>query len=377
MSQDDGILREPRSDAGAADMRARSFSSGRDGGDGQDGGGGRNGGDRGSGRGSGDGGDGSRERPVVPKAEFRSYYGRPVLKPPVWDWKIAGYLFTGGLSAGSALLAAGADLTGRPVLRRACRLGSSAGLLASMYLLIADLGRPARFHHMLRVAKPSSPMSVGTWILVAYGPGTMLAATAEVLPASVRDTLPGRLLRIAARPAGLSSAVIAPAVASYTAVLLSQTAVPAWHEAHRHLPCVFTGSAAASGGGLGMALAPVAEAGPARRLAAAGAAAELLASRLIDRRPGFVTRAYTTGRAHRLRKASEYLTLGGAAVAVTLARRSRTAAAAGGLALLAGSVLQRFGTFEAGLASAKDPAYVVVPQRERLREAAEAEGREV
>ncbi|GGX85501.1 polysulfide reductase [Streptomyces minutiscleroticus] len=342
MSQDDGTLREPRSDAGATDFTARVFASGR-------------GGD-----------DGGRERPVVPRAEFRSYYGRPVLKPPVWNWKIAAYLFTGGLSAGAALLAAGADLTGRPVLRRWSRTGSSAALMASMYLLVADLGRPERFHHMLRVAKPSSPMSVGTWILVAYGPGNVLAAAADVLPARVRATLPGRLLRLAARPAGLASAALAPAVASYTAVLLSQTAVPAWHDAHRHLPLLFTGSAAASGGGLGMLVAPVAEAAPARRLAAAGAAAEILTARAIDRRPTLEAGAYTTGRAHRLRRASEYLTLGGAVAAVTLARRSRPVAAAAGLALLAGSALQRFGVFEAGVASTRDPAYVVVPQRERL-----------
>jgi hypothetical protein len=325
-------------------------------------------------RAGGSGGDGSREQSVVPRAEFRSYYGRPVLKPPVWEWKVPAYFFTGGLSAGSALLAAGADLTGRPVLCRASRVSGFGALLASTYLLIADLGRPERFHHMLRVAKPTSPMSVGTWILVSFGPGSFLAATAELLPPALRGTVPGRLLRAAARPAGLSAAVFAPALASYTAVLLSQTAVPAWHEARRELPFVFTGSAAASGGGLGMLLAPVTEAGPARRLGAAGAVAEILASRLIERRPGLVPTAYTTGRAHRLRRASECLTLGGAVAALSVARRSRAAAAAAGLALLAGSVLQRFGTFEAGVASTKDPAYVVVPQRERLEAAAEGKG---
>ncbi|MEV6532302.1 MULTISPECIES: NrfD/PsrC family molybdoenzyme membrane anchor subunit [Streptomyces] len=310
--------------------------------------------------------DGSREQSMVPRAEFRSYYGRPVLKPPVWEWKIPAYLFTGGLSAGAALLAAGADLTARPRLRRAGRVGGFAALLVSMYLLVADLGRPARFHHMMRVAKPSSPMSVGTWILIAYGPGSALAATAEMLPATWRATTPGRLLRLAARPAGLSAALFAPGVASYTAVLLSQTAVPAWHDARSELPFVFTGSAAASAGGLGMVLVPVTEAGPARRFAAVGAAAEIVAARLIDRRPGFVTRAYTTGHPHHLRRASEFLTLAGAVTALTLARRSRAAAAVGGLALMAGSVLQRFGTFEAGVTSTKDPAYVVKPQRERL-----------
>jgi len=311
-------------------------------------------------------GDAGRGRHARPPTAFRSYYGRPVLKPPVWEWTIPAYLFTGGLSAGAALLAAGADLTGRPALRRAGRIGGFAALLVSLGLLIADLGRPERFHHMLRVAKPSSPMSVGTWILTAYGPGSGLAAASELLPAGLRATCPGRLLRLAARPGGLSAAAFAPGVASYTAVLLSQTAVPAWHEARRELPFVFTGSAAASGAGLGLIFAPVAEAGPARQLGAVGAAAELVASRLVDRRPELETEAYTTGRAHGMRRWSEWLTLGGAVAAVSVARRSRLAAATAGLALLGGSVLQRFGTFEAGTASTRDPRYVVVPQRERL-----------
>jgi len=314
----------------------------------------------------------NREQLPVPRAEFRSYYGRPVLKPPVWEWKIPAYFFTGGLSAGCALLAAGADLTGRPALRRSARLGSLGGVLASTVLLIADLGRPARFHHMLRVAKPTSPMSVGTWILAAYGPASGMAAVAELVPPGLRDTRPGRLLRAAARPAGLSAAALAPGLASYTAVLLAQTAVPAWHEARRELPFVYTGSAAASGGGLAMLLTPVAEAGPARRLAIAGTIGEITASRVIDRRPGLAGETYRTGRAHLLRRSAEILNIAGIAGAATLARRSRAGAAAAGLVLLAGSIMQRLGTFQAGVASTKDPKYVVVPQRERL--AASADG---
>lgn len=309
-----------------------------------------------------------KEQVAVPKAEFRSYYGRPVLKPPVWEWKVPAYLFTGGLSAGSAMLGAGADLTGRPVLRRASRAGALGALAASMYLLVADLGRPERFLHMLRVAKPSSPMSVGTWILVAYGPGAGVAGVAELVPRRWRGKLPGRLLGRLARPAGLSAAAIAPGVASYTAVLLSQTAVPAWQSAHRQLPFVFTGSAAASGAGWGMVWAPVAEAGPARRLAVLGAAAELVASKVVDQRLGLISQAYTTGKAHRLRKWSEYLTLGGAAGALA-GRRSRAVQVVSGLALLAGSALQRFGVFEAGVESTKDPRYVVVPQRDAINRA--------
>lgn len=305
-----------------------------------------------------------REQLAVPQAEFRSYYGRPILKEPVWNWMIAAYLFFGGLSAGSAMLAAGADLTGRPGLRKVSRIGSLASILASLYFLIADLGRPERFHHMLRVAKPSSPMSMGTWLLTAYGPGAGLAGVAELMPRRLARTRLGRLVRWLARPAGVWAAGTAPGVASYTAVLLSQTAVPAWREAHPYLPFVFTGSAAASGAGLGMLLAPVDESGPARRMAVLGAGMEVAASRVMEQRLGLSAQAYTTGRAHRLRQLSEALTVGGAVGAVV--GRRRAVVAVSGAALLVGSALQRFGVFEAGVESTRDPKYVVVPQRERL-----------
>ena len=306
-----------------------------------------------------------REELNVPRGEFRSFYGRPVLKQPVWEWHIAAYLFAGGLSAGSAMLGAGADLTQRPALRKVSRLGALVSILASFYYLVSDLGRPERFHHMLRVAKPSSPMSMGTWLLSAYGPGAGLAGIAELMPSWLRRTRLGRLMWWLARPAGLLAAGTAPGVASYTAVLLSHTAVPAWNEAHPQLPFMFVGSAAASGGGLGMLLAPVDEAGPARRMAVLGQAVEVVASRLMERRLGIVAEAYTTGKAHRLRQWSERLTVAGAVGAV-LGGRSRAVSAASGIALLAGSALLRFGVFEAGIESTRDPKYVVIPQRERL-----------
>ena len=208
---------------------------------------------------------GRGEPTVVPDAEFRSYYGRPVLKPPVWKHEIPAYLFTGGLAAGTAVVAAGADLTGRPALRRASWLGSFGGLLASVWFLVSDLGRPERFHHMLRVVKPTSPMSVGTWILTGVrARGRAAAALNELVPRA--GGARGRPACWAGSPGplGLSAAATAPGVASYTAVLLSHTAVPGWNEVRDELPFVFTGSAAASGGGFGMLCAPVAENGPAR-----------------------------------------------------------------------------------------------------------------
>lgn len=297
-----------------------------------------------------------------------SYYGRPILKTPVWDDKVAYYIFLGGLSAGCSLLGAGADLTGRPALRRGGRVAALGTLVGGTYFLIADLGRPERFHHMLRVAKPTSPLSVGSWTLVGYGPGTGLAAVAELMPARLRATPAGRLVGVLARPANLASAAIAPLLASYTAVLLSQTAVPAWHEAQEELPFIFTASAAASAGGLGMIVAPVREAGPARRLALYGAVVELAASRRLESRVGPLREAYDSGEAGRDLRWASRLTAAGVLGSVLLGRRSRLAAAASGAALLAGGLLERLGILRAGIRSTEDPKYVVEPQRRRIAE---------
>lgn len=324
----------------------------------------------GSAGGGGHGGSPGRRRSgetVVPDAEFTSYYGRPIVKPSPWEADIPAYLFAGGLAAGSSLLAAGADLTERPSLRRAGRLGAIGALSFSMAALVHDLGRPARFVNMLRVAKLTSPMSVGTWILSVYGPLAGLAAGAEML-----DLLPGEprgplgLVRRAGRPSGLAAALVAPSVAAYTAVLLADTATPSWHSAYRELPFVFVGSAAAASGGFGMLTAPVAEAGPARRLAAGGALLELAMEHRMEQSMGLTAEPLHQGKAGRLMRAAKALTIAGATGSL-LAGRSRAVAALSGAALMAGSACTRFGVFEAGQESARDPKYTVVPQRERLR----------
>jgi hypothetical protein len=313
---------------------------------------------------------GGAERLMVPPAEFRSYYGRPIVKAPVWRHDIAAYLFTGGLAAGSSLIAAGADLTGRPRLRRASRITSFAALGASAYFLVNDLGRPERFHHMLRVAKPTSPMSMGTWILSAFGPAAGLAAVAEaapLLPERGRLGLLRRLLLPAGRAAGLAAAGVAPALATYTAVLLADTANPSWHEAYPELPWVFAGSALASASGAALIAAPVAETGPARRLAVAGAALELAGAHRVETHLGLLSEPYRQGRAGRLLRAGRNLTAAGVLGAV-LGGRSRIVSALSGAALVAAAVCTRFGIFNGGITSAKDPRYVVTPQRQRLAE---------
>ncbi|HEY1616343.1 MAG TPA: NrfD/PsrC family molybdoenzyme membrane anchor subunit, partial [Streptosporangiaceae bacterium] len=147
------------------------------------------------------------ERPMVPKAEFTSYYGKPILNAPVWEARdIAGYFFLGGLAGGSSLLAAGADLTGRPQLSRVAKTGAIAAGALSLAALIHDLGRPARFINMMRVFKVTSPMSVGTWLLGGYVPAAGVAAA---------TALTGRLPRLGTA-ATAGAALLGPAVAAYT-----------------------------------------------------------------------------------------------------------------------------------------------------------------
>jgi DMSO reductase anchor subunit len=311
---------------------------------------------------AGRGGRGGRggEELMVPRARPDSYYGRPVLKETVWEAPdIAGYLFLGGLAGASSLLAAFAQASGNRELPRVSKVAAAGAIGVSLVALVHDLGRPARFLNMLRVFKVTSPMSVGTWLLTGYGPMAGAAAASAVT---------GRLPRVGAA-ATAGAAALGAGVATYTAALICDTAVPAWHEGYREMPFLFAGSAAAAAGGLGMLAVGPDRSAPAIRFAAGGAVAELTAKRLMLRRMGTTAEPYHDGRAGRLLRAAEVLTVAGAAGAV-LARRSRPGLALAGAALLAGSALTRFGVFEAGRASARDPKYTVQPQRQRLAERA-------
>jgi formate-dependent nitrite reductase membrane component NrfD len=295
------------------------------------------------------------EEPMVPRAEFDSYYGRPVIKEPVWGSpEVPGYLFLGGLAGASSALAACAHLSGNRELARASKAGAAAAIGLSVVALVADLGRPQRFINMLRVFKVTSPMSVGSWILSGYGPAAGAAAASAVT---------GRLPR-AGTAATAAAGALGLGVATYTAALLCDTAVPAWHEGHREMPYLFAGSAASAAGGLGMLAVRPENVGQAVRFAVLGAAAELTAKSLLLRRLGPAAEPYQTGRPGALMEAAEMLTAAGLSGAV-LAGRSRPALTLSGAALLAASALTRFGVFEAGLASARDPKYTVGPQRER------------
>jgi Polysulphide reductase, NrfD len=321
---------------------------------------------------TGSGGNGRHRRPagwrrrgeqtVVPEAKFSSYYGRPVIKEPVWSSPdVPGYLFLGGLAGASSVLATGAHLSGYRELARVAKVGALSAISLSAVALINDLGRPERFANMLRVVKPTSAMSIGSWLLATYGPMAGAAAVSDVT---------GKLPR-AGLAATLGTGLLGPAVATYTAALLCDSVVPAWHEGHREMPYVFAGSAASAAGGLGLLAVHPDDAEPARHLAVLGATVELVAKRQLVTRLGDLAEPYHEGKVGVVLNVAEFLTAGALAGAV-LGRRSRLISALSGASLIAASAATRWAIFEAGIASARDPKYTIVPQRDRLtrREAA-------
>jgi hypothetical protein len=295
------------------------------------------------------------ERAMVPREKPSSYYGRPIIKPPVWTWEVPAYWFTGGLGGASATLALAADLAGNRSLARRSWMIAFAGLSVSPLLLISDLGKPLRFLNMLRVFKVTSPMSVGSWLLALGGAATAPAAASAFLG---RDFPGAHAARLVAGALGLP-------VATYTAVLVSNTAVPVWSEARWELPLSFAASAAASAGAAATLATPIEHAAPARRLAIGAAIVESAITEVMERRLGELGEPYGEGPSGRLATAAKAFTVAGAALIAAGAKRSRPVVAAGAVALVAGSVCERWSVFKAGFASAKDPKYTVGPQRER------------
>jgi hypothetical protein len=264
---------------------------------------------------------------MVPEAEFRSYYGRPIIKEPAWTLEVPWYFFVGGMAGAAAPLAVAARLTGNHRLARSALTVAGVGVTASVPLLVSDLGRPERFHHMLRVIKPTSPMSMGSWVLAAMGPAAVGAAVSDRL-----GILPGL-----GRAAEVVSGLLGPALCTYTGVLVANTAVPVWHEA--------------------------------RRLAVIGALVELGAAGVMERRLGELAEPYHQGPAGRYARLARGCTLAGAATVAVAGTRRRWAALTGSGLLLAGSALERLAVYKAGFQSARDPKYVVKPQRARLEAA--------
>jgi formate-dependent nitrite reductase membrane component NrfD len=283
------------------------------------------------------------------------YYGRPVIKQPVWKTEIGWYFFSGGLGGAAATLALVSRLAGRRGLARRATLVSALALSASPPLLIKDLGRPKRFLYMFRVLRPTSPMSIGSWMLGAAGTAAGAAAGSDLL----------EVAPVAGDTARTVAGLLGPAISTYTAVLISDTSVPVWHEARRELPLVFAAGSAASAGAAVWLAAPADERGPARRLAIAGAAGELVAAHRMESALGELGEPYRRGRPGRYARAARRALAGGAALMSAGRRRPMLGRMGAGL-ILAGTVCERFAILRAGNMSADDPRYTVDPQRERV-----------
>jgi hypothetical protein len=216
--------------------------------------------------------DGARQKGVVtgrgvdvaggPIPRRPGYYGQPVVKPPVWTWEIPIYFFVGGLAGMSAVIAFAALISHHVDVATAAMWMAAIGVVLSAILLILDLGRPHLFVNMLRVFKPQSPMSVGAWILSAFGACVIPGLTA--LELHTHQVFPGaldELLRVVVGIFILGSAIFGTLLATYTGVLIGATAIPAWFLYRTFLPIHFgtagLGSAAAVLELVGHRIAPI------------------------------------------------------------------------------------------------------------------------
>ncbi|MEY2434074.1 MAG: hypothetical protein QOC92_3799 [Acidimicrobiaceae bacterium] len=253
-----------------------------------------------------------------------SYYDVPLLKRPVWKWYVPAYFFLGGVAGASSTV----GLAYRPLRRRSARL-SLVALSLGTVCLILDLGRPSRFVNMLRVFRPSSPMSMGSWLLALYGPA---AGASAVLGSSAGAAVAG----VAGIP-----------LAGYTGVLVASTAVPAWQDASASMPMLFTASGVAGAASLLM-LAPCDDESAAvlRRYGIAGKVGELAAAAAVeqevrDKRPYRETPLWRA--AHALTAASLVLSLP--------RRRNRSREVIAGVTGAAGAAMIKFAVAQAGHAS--------------------------
>lgn len=175
-----------------------------------------------------------------------TYYGRPQLKKaPFNNWVVGAYIFLAGLSGASALVGALASRHehGRPTLRRGRYLSLLAPTLGSA-LLVWDLHSPKRFYNMMRVAKATSPMSIGTWTLLGFTGFAGIAAAVQF----ITDRVPGAgWLRGLGRAAQVPAAATGAVLSTYTAALLAATSIPIWAAAPRSLAARFGASSIASG----------------------------------------------------------------------------------------------------------------------------------
>ena len=294
----------------------------------------------------------------VPSSEH-GYYGLPLVKAPVWTWEVPAYFFVGGIAGAAALIAEVAQVSGDGAsLERDARWLAAAGAALSAPLLVADLGRPERFLHMLRVFKIQSPMSVGVWIVTAFSSSAAAALLVQILEGRQRSRW---LLRLAGRVAGFFAAVTGLGMATYTGVLIGVTAIPVWAHHGRTLPYLFAFS------GLGAAASLLELAGhrhPAlQRIGLLAAAVETVMKGRTELDPHRASEPLHGESGRVLRNAA--ILSGPVPLALrVVAPRSRFLRAIAAASMVAGSLFARVGWVAVGRASARDAREPVgLPER--------------
>jgi formate-dependent nitrite reductase membrane component NrfD len=277
---------------------------------------------------------------------MNTYYDVPLLKPPVWTWEVPLYFFVGGAAGAAAIIGSVADWTGTDgTLARDAKWIAAAGGPLSAALLTADLGRPERFVNMLRVFKPHSAMSVGSWTLTAFS----ASSTAALAPAVT--TLPAA--RTAATIAAGTSAALGAGMLTYTGVLIGATAIPVWNDNVRLLPIHFAASGIASAAALLTLMGH--DEPPLNDLAMGAAAVETLIGASIETRQDRALAPLREGASGWIIRAGGILS-GPVPMLLRAATRQRSWRTVASIAALAGSLLTRVGWIAAGRASARQKA---------------------
>jgi formate-dependent nitrite reductase membrane component NrfD len=177
-----------------------------------------------------------------------TYYGLPSVKPSLWGGLVSGYMFVAGVGGSAQIIATAADLAGDRALTPIIRNGRYIALAATVLggpLLIIDLHTPQRWYNMLRIFRKTSPMSIGTWVLMSFG--SLSAALAAAQFAADHGHSPSRTMQTVIKLLDVPAALAGMAMSTYTGALLSATSTPLWAAAPRRIAAAFGASAMASG----------------------------------------------------------------------------------------------------------------------------------
>lgn len=176
---------------------------------------------------------------VSSSKQIPTYYGRPAIKPSLYGWTVGLYIFVGGLAGAAQILATAADLLGVPDASGVIlggRVLALAGAIIGAVLLIVELHTKERFANMLRIFRPTSPMSIGSYVLVSFGFWSLAALIVELIG-----------IHPLALAFGILAAISGWFMTSYTAAFLAATSTPLWASAPRSLSVRFAASAFATG----------------------------------------------------------------------------------------------------------------------------------